>query len=143
MSGSKVAPKSGAKRTHKVVKMIRTKSGKTIEGMDIKVVSQGRTRHPATRAKFEPPEWSNVEGIPSERDIAEQIRDLSKEHARTFQTLMTTLADHLGSSAAARLWLATPHSGYGEAPINLIVAGRIDAVVKAQEAIWGPDPAYA
>ncbi len=144
MAGTKVPPKAVTKRAAKGRKFaLSATNGKKILTMSLKGSTQVRTRHPSSRATAEPPEWSAIAGIPSDREIADRTKSLSKEHARTFESLTANLAERLGSFAAARLWLATPHSGYGMAPIELIVNGRIDAVVKAQQAIWGPDPAYA
>src|SRR5947207_277441 len=53
-----------------------------------------------------------VAGIPDETEITEATRDLGPEGRDTFKQVRRLLAEHLGSDAAARLWLVTPGTGF-------------------------------
>ena len=81
--------------------------------------------------------------VPSERDIRDATSALKAIAQAAFTQTMTLLSDHLGSPAAARLWLVTPSPEFGSTPLTAIQNGEAEAVLAFLEAQWGPGSVLA
>lgn len=85
-----------------------------------------------------------VPGVPSESEIRTGAGSLGATDQDTFDKVRDLLARHLGSYAAARLWLTTPRvAGLPGTPLEAIREGRVNQVLAALESQWGPNPSYA
>ncbi len=93
---------------------------------------------PRKEEQFEP-----VHGIPDEAQIEEKSGPLSAEDRDAFRRVQKLLAEHLGSRAAARLWLVTPAPGFVTTPLEAVRNGQARLVLEMLEAQWGPSPTYA
>src|SRR3954468_21366980 len=65
-----------------------------------------------------------VAGVPTDADIEQQVGNLNTEDKRTLGQIRQLVAAHLGSAAAARLWLVTPEEGSKVSPAHPIRDGR-------------------
>jgi hypothetical protein len=81
--------------------------------------------------------------VPSEREIREATAGLKTIAQSALTRTMALLTDHLGSPAAARLWLVTPSSDFGSTPLKVIQNGESEAVLAFLEAQWGPGSVHA
>jgi hypothetical protein len=84
-----------------------------------------------------------VAGIPDEAQILESAGDLSAVDRSAFARTRRLLAQHLGSHAAARLWLITPSPGFVTTPLDAVSRGKAKVVLAMVEAQLGPSPTYA
>jgi len=85
----------------------------------------------------------SVAGVPSEAQITDGAGPLSSGDCEVFDQIRELLAEHLGSHAAARLWLVTPGAGFETTPLDAIRKGQVKAVLATLESQWGPSPSYA
>ena len=88
-------------------------------------------------------EIAQVAGIPDETQIEEAVGALPSRDQEAFRRVCELLAQHLGSSEAARLWLATPSPGFLATPLDAIRKGQAKLVLATLESMWGPSPTYA
>jgi hypothetical protein len=84
-----------------------------------------------------------IAGVPSERQIDEVVAALSTADKQAFHRICGVLAEHLGSTAAARLWLITPSAGFVTTPLDAICQGHAVQMLEMLESQWGPSPTYA
>jgi hypothetical protein len=84
-----------------------------------------------------------VTGVPDEAQVVEALVGLGPEERAAFQQVRTLLAEHLGSHAAARLWLVTPGTGFETTALNAVRNGQAMLVRASLESQWGPSPTYA
>jgi hypothetical protein len=84
-----------------------------------------------------------VAGIPDEAQMEEAIRSLLPADRQAFERLRELLAQHLGSHAAARLWLVSPAPGFETTPLDAIRRGHAKPMLEMLESEWGPTPTYA
>jgi hypothetical protein len=68
---------------------------------------------------------------------------LGSADQNAFSQIQSTLAAHLGSPEAARLWLITKAPEFGKSPLDVIADGRAKLVLAVLESRWGPNPTYA
>jgi hypothetical protein len=71
------------------------------------------------------------------------VASLTPADQATVQRILSTLAEHLGSSEAADLWLVTKSPEFGTTPLEAIAGGKAGLVLAVLEARWGPSPVYA
>lgn len=87
--------------------------------------------------------------IASRPDIADQAkmeevsRELSPKDRKMFKQVQKLLAEHLGSHAAARLWLVRAGTGFETTALDAIRKGQVQVVLATLESQWGPSPTYA
>ena len=81
--------------------------------------------------------------VPTQAEISTEAAALSGAAAAAFENIMTSLAEHLGSPEAARLWLVTPSPQFDARPLDAILAGEAENVLAYLESRWGPGPVYA
>jgi hypothetical protein len=84
-----------------------------------------------------------VAGVPDEAQITETIGHLKPADSEAWQRLRQLLTQHLGSAAAARLWLVTPSPGFVTTPIDEVRKGRAKLLLAMLESQWSPSPTYA
>jgi hypothetical protein len=84
-----------------------------------------------------------VAGVPDEGQIGQALGRLEPADRRAWQRLRKLLAQHLGSAAAARLWLVTPSPGFEATPLDEVRKGRAKLLLAMLESQWGPSPTYA
>ncbi len=84
-----------------------------------------------------------VVGVPAPSEIQEAVGQLDSGNQKACRRLLKLLANHLGSHAAARLWLATPVPGFVTTPLDEVRKGRAQALLEMLESQWGPSPTYA
>jgi hypothetical protein len=84
-----------------------------------------------------------VPGIPTEAEIEQQVGSLASSDRAVLDGIRQLVAQHLGSFAAARLWLVTPGEGYEGTPLDTIRDGRGQQILDALTAQWGKNPTYA
>jgi hypothetical protein len=82
-------------------------------------------------------------GVPTEAEIAARAGDLGPDDKEMFSRVRTLLADHLGSEAAARLWLITPGTGFKTTAVDAVREGQVSLVLATLESQWGRSPTYA
>lgn len=106
-----------------------------------------RKRRPNSRRQTISPldekQIERVDGIPDESDIDEVNRCLSPAQRGVFLRVQQLLAEHLGSRAAARLWLVTPGTGFETTALDAIRTGQGKLVLATLESQWGASPNYA
>jgi hypothetical protein len=81
----------------------------------------------------EPPDESRIEQVAAALTPADQ--DL-------FRRLILELAENLGSTEAAHLWLVTRDPEFGVTPLTAISQGKANLVLAVLESRWGPGPVY-
>jgi hypothetical protein len=86
---------------------------------------------------------AQVTGIPDETLIAETESGLDSQDRKAFERVRQLLAEHLGSHAAARLWLVSPGTGFDPTPLDAVRKGQVKVVLATLESQWGPSPTYA
>lgn len=101
------------------------------------------TSRRTTKAKAVAAERSPPTFVPTERDIRNATAALTTIAQSAFTQTMALLSDHLGSPAAARLWLVTPSPDFGSTPLTAIQNGESEAVLAFLEAQWGPGSVHA
>jgi hypothetical protein len=147
--------KSGKKSSSRGTRTIRVVSGRTFQVGAKKARGQRNKRGKAQPSgarmtKSRPPagpiaddQLGQVAGVPTDADIEERLGDLSNEDRKTLGKIKRLVATHLGSFAAARLWLITPEQGSQVTPAQAIREGRGERVLDALKALWGRNPVYA
>ncbi len=98
---------------------------------------------PSTVSSLEDRSIAPVAGIPDEAQIDEIADGLSPEDRRVFQRMRKLLAEHLGSDAAALVWLVSPGAGFETTPLDAIRKGQAKMVLGTLESQWGSSPIYA
>jgi hypothetical protein len=96
------------------------------------------TVSPLEDAQFPP-----VAGIPDQPEIDEVTGDLSPDDRKAFAEVLRLLAEHLGSHAAARLWLVSPGTGFETTALDAVRMGHAKVVLGTLDSQWGPNPPYA
>ena len=81
--------------------------------------------------------------VPEESMITEATADLAPADRILVGRILSGLTAHLGSPAAARLWLVTQSPEFGTTPLTAIVDGKAKLVLALLESRWGPSPIYA
>ncbi len=84
-----------------------------------------------------------IPGVPDESVIQEAGKLLSAEEKRAFTRAQHLLAEHLGSQAAARLWLVTPGTGFKTTALDAVREGQATLVLATLQSQWGKSPSYA
>lgn len=112
------------------------------KGTPAKAKSKAKTGQPAA-ASAESAEIERTAGIPSEDQIAEAAANLDVKGRAAYRQVRKLLAKHLGSDAAARLWLATPGTGFETTALDAIRKGQAQLVLEGLKAQWGRSPIYA
>ena len=133
---AKAHPSSGAAQLTPRSANLKTLQGRTQRKPRKKLASP--RLGPLDDAKIQ-----QVEGIPDEARIAEAAGNLSAMDRRAFSRTLRLLAEHLGSQAAARLWLITPSAGFVTTPLDAVGRGQAKAVLAMVEARLGTSPTYA
>jgi hypothetical protein len=119
-----------------------------------KAKPQGRPRRPArpkgpkrpaagAGAPLTDDQLGPLPGVPTDADIKRAVGTLSQADRKMFETLRQRLAEHLGSYAAARVWLVTPGGGFEGTPLEAITRGQVSRVLQSLDDQWGPSPVYA
>lgn len=81
--------------------------------------------------------------VPTVAEFDSRAAALSPAAAAELATVRSVLAAHLGSDAAARLWLVIPDTGFEKPALEMIRDGRGDVVLDVLADSLGPSPAYA
>jgi hypothetical protein len=105
--------------------------------------AQKKPQKKARRESLADTQIEPVAGIPDEAQILEAAGDLSTADRSAFARTRRLLAQHLGSPAAARLWLITPSPGFVSTPLDAVSKGKAKAVLAMVKAQLGPSPTYA
>lgn len=103
----------------------------------------GRRRSQPTVSPSNDGEFMAVAGIPDEADIDAATSALRGEDRKTFAEVRRLLAEHLGSHAAARLWLVSPGTGFATTALDAVRNGQAKVVLATLKSQWGPNPTYA
>ena len=82
-------------------------------------------------------------GVPDEAQLTAMVGRLDPKDRAAFTRARELLAQHLGSDAAARLWLVTPDTGFQTTALDAIRDGKAKLVLATLESQWGPSPSYA
>jgi hypothetical protein len=82
-------------------------------------------------------------GLPDETEFEKVAKDLSASDKRAFSKARHLLTEHLGSDAAARLWLVTPGTGFKTTALDAVREGLATVVLETLESQWGESPSYA
>lgn len=91
----------------------------------------------------DPPEFDAIPGVPTTAEIDAVASKLTAADRKVFAAVRTELARHLGSHAAARVWLTSPGTGFVAVPLDLIRDGGVARVWAVLQDQWGPNPPYA
>lgn len=109
--------------------------------------SNPQKQRPAARrrtlASLDDKQVEAVAGIPDDVEIDEVNRHLTPADRNTFLRVRQLLAEHLGSHAAARLWLVSLETGFEGTALEAIRAGKVQLVLATLESQWGQSPTYA
>ncbi len=97
----------------------------------------------ATIGPLNDTELGEVAEMADEARIREVTADLNPADREAFGRVRRSLAEHLGSDAAARVWLVTPGTGFETTALDAICKGQVGLVLATLEAQWGPSPIYA
>ncbi len=81
-------------------------------------------------------------GVPDHGQIGKLIGRLEAADREAWNRIRELLALHLGSAAAARLWLVTPSPGFATTPLDEIRNGRAKLLLTMLESQWGLSPTY-
>lgn len=85
-------------------------------------------------------EFDKIPGVPTREQLKADVKDID---ALAFNSVYVKLSNHLGSLAAARVWLyADMPEQWGGRPIDLIKSGGIDLIEDHLNDITGPSPSY-
>jgi hypothetical protein len=76
--------------------------------------------------------------IPDEQEIDRAAGPLTPADRTIFARVRELLAQQLGSSAAARLWLITACSAFATTPLAAVAAGRAKRVLATLESLSKP-----
>ncbi len=82
-------------------------------------------------------------GPSGEAAVEPIVAHLGPADRAAVRQILSELAEHLGSPAAARLWLVTPAPEFGTAPLTALAEGKAPVVRAVLESRWGPSPTYA
>lgn len=82
-------------------------------------------------------------GIPDDSEMDAVSRSLHPADQKVFLRVRQLLAEHLGSHAAARLWLVSLGTGFEKTALDAIRAGQVKLVLATLESQWGQSPTYA
>jgi hypothetical protein len=104
--------------------------------------SRKKPRRPSVRP-LEDAQIERITGIPEDAQIAQALASLSEEDQAVARKVRDLLAKHLGSHAAARLWLASRAPGFESTPLDAIRQGQAKMVLATLESQWGRSPTYA
>lgn len=118
----------------------------TKESGKVKKKAKGTARKPTARRAVVPLDdrrLGEVPGVPTQAQIDEAAGPLSRAHQGAFKRIQALLAEHLGSHAAARLWLVSSCPGYASTPLEAIRHGQAKVVLAGLESQWGRGPIYA
>jgi Protein of unknown function (DUF2384) len=138
-SGMKAAKKSAMKRyRHSKAKAAATLKKK----IGLRRTSKTKTG-PARPRGHKPARPPLPKAVPTGEEIAVKTTALTGPAAAAFDSIMTGLAEHLGSPEAARLWLVTPSPQFDTTPLDAILAGEAEAILAYLESQWGLGPVYA
>lgn len=102
----------------------------------------GRAKQ-STRPKRKPDAAKGRAAVVGEATIDNAIGQLSSTDRKVFQRVRRLLAEHLGSDAAAQLWLTSAGTGFETTALDAVRAGRVKQVLATLESQWGPSPSYA
>lgn len=127
-AGSAVLVASSGRPAHSVLTEI----------LDAVIESKRRTEIPP-----DPPEFDAVPGVPSKAEIEVVLGVLSKADRAAFAELRALLARHLGSDAAARVWLKSAVPGLEGTPLDAVKAGGVGRLLAVQKERWGEHATYA
>lgn len=108
------------------------------EIIDAVIESKRRTEVPP-----DPPEFDAIPGVPSKAEIEAVAAELSKPERTAFSELRALLARHLGSHAAARVWLKSAIPGLDGTPLDAVKAGGARRLLAVQKEHWGESATYA
>lgn len=104
--------------------------------------TQKKPSRPAARP-LEDAQIGQIAGVPDGAQITQALATLSDEDKAVARRIRELLAKHLGSHAAARLWLATRSPGFESTPLDAIRQGQAKTVLATLESQWGRNPIYA
>ena len=104
--------------------------------------SKSKTARAAIPLKDEA-EFDKLAGIPDEAQIEKVGLGLAPKDKSDFKTLRQLLAQHLGSEAAARLWLVTPSPEFLSNPLDAVRKGKAKQVLDMLKSQWGRSPTFA
>ena len=125
---------------------LQSRSAKTHNGKAADGSVAGRPSKRGRRSPVVPradAELDRLDGIPDDAQIDEAVAGLDAEDRRCFQQVRSLLAEHLGSHAAARLWLVSQDTGFETTALDAIRKGQVKVVLATLESQWGPRPIYA
>jgi hypothetical protein len=102
-----------------------------------------RSPSPRTVSLVDDAQIAQVAGIPDKTQLDEAADNLSPEDRKAFKRMRQLLAEHLGSHAAARLWLVSTATGFETTALDAVRNGQAKLVLATLESQWGPSPTYA
>lgn len=117
------------------------RSGKRKRSTDQK--PNGRRPPRPIRSPLEDTQLASVADIPSQAQIDEVANHLDSEDRAAFAQTRRLLAEHLGSHAAARLWLVSRGTGFETTALDAVRNGQAKVVLGTLKSQWGTSPTYA
>lgn len=136
--------KSGSNDNHPDAAGNEHESGGELKPSVSRRTKPTRKRKPVQRTSpMSEKQFDQIRGIPTDADIAQQLGQLSPADRKTFKAIQRLLESHLGSTAAARLWLLTPEADSTITPAQAIREGRGKQVLDVLKAQWGRNPVHA
>jgi hypothetical protein len=118
-------------------------AGLLAEKLPVKVIPLS-TREPKPAPQPpDAPQLGSISGVPSESQITGGVGVLSAQDLGLFAQVQELLAQHLGSHAAARVWLISNNTGFETTALDAIRKGQVKVVLATLESQWGPSPSYA
>jgi hypothetical protein len=124
-----------------------TKESLKVENKKAKIVkSRSQKKKPRTNPPSQPlsdDQFGEIPGVPTQASIDGQLAQLGTSDRKIVNRIQKMLAQHLGSSMAARVWLTTTGSGFSETPLKAIQDGQSNRVLEVLTAQWGRNPTYA
>jgi hypothetical protein len=113
---------------------------------DVEPASRKRTAKIQPRHHRDETNGSQAEGrarVSDDKEIDRATGSLSVGDLGLFKEIQEMLSAHLGSAAAARLWLVTPSPGFETTPLAAICKGQASLVLAMLKSQWGASPIYA
>ena len=115
------------------------RGGAHLHAMGVRVVKPPKKRQP----KHTIPTAQLAEAIPDAGAIQKLLASLGPADQDAVNRILQGLEQHLGSSQAARVWLAVNSPEFGTTPLEAIRSGKAVLLLSVLEARWGQNPAYA
>ena len=136
------AKRSGKRKTPKTSSALGPSSKKSRKQSTVQKQNGRRPTRPIL-SPLEDTQLASVAGIPDQALFNEVSDHLNAEDRDAFAQTRRLLAEHLGSHAAARLWLVSPGTGFETTALDAVRKGQAKVVLGTLMSQWGQSPSYA